>query len=130
MNSKIFLIAHSIIYVFFAVALFFLPDLLWPLYGVQINDQYARFLSQHNSIFLGGIAIIGFLFRDISSGSITAIRLFKGLLWTNVLGFAITLYACINGILVGFGWSDPAFFAFISILCFWQLRKQNVTQHL
>jgi hypothetical protein len=123
MSNKTFLIIHSVIYASFAIALFFLPSLLWPLYGVQLNDQYAHFLSQHNSIFLGGIAIIGFLLRDIETKSITAQKLFNGLMWTNMLGFVITLYACINSIFVGFGWSDPAFFALISIFCFWQMKK-------
>jgi len=29
----------------------------------------------------------------------------------NILGVAITLYAGVTGVFVGFGWSDPAFFA-------------------
>lgn len=123
MSTKVFLTIHSIIYAFFAVALFFLPALLWPMYGVQLNDQYALFLSQHNSIFLGGIAIIGFLFRDIEAESPVANKLLSGLMWTNLLGFVITLYACLNDIFVGFGWSDPAFFALLSLVCFCQLKQ-------
>lgn len=125
MNNKIFLTAHGIIYATFAVTLFFLPDVLWPLYGVEINDQYARFLSQHNSIFLGGIAILAYLFRDIEAGSDSARKLFKGLVYTNILGFLITLYACITSIFVGFGWSDPLFFAILAVLSFWQLKTNT-----
>ena len=123
MSNKTFLTIHSVIYASFAIALFFLPSLLWPLYGVQLNDQYAHFLSQHNSIFLGSIAIIGFLFRDIETQSIASKKLLTGLMWTNILGFVITLYACINGIFIGFGWSDPIFFALLSVLCFLQMKK-------
>ncbi len=79
------------------------------MYGVQINDQYALFLSQHTSIFLGGIAAVSLMLRDVESGN-TAKQLFKALLVTNVLGVAITTYAGITGVFVGFGWSDPAFF--------------------
>ncbi len=76
------------------------------MYGVQINDQYALFLSQHTSIFLGGIAAVSLMLRDVGSGN-TAKQLFKALLVTNVLGVAITTYAGITGVFVGFGWSDP-----------------------
>lgn len=57
-NNRSFLLIHSSIYAIFAIGLFFFPNLLWPNYGVQLNDQYSVFLSQHNSIFLGGIAIL------------------------------------------------------------------------
>ena len=116
MKIKHLLVIHGVIYAFFAIALFFVPDALWPLYGVQVNDQYARFLSQHNSIFLGGVAIIAFFCRNIERPEVV-----KGLLWTNVLGVVVTLYAGVNGVFVGFGWSDPAFFALMAGLCLWQI---------
>ena len=125
MSSKTFLIIHSAIYASFTLALFSAPALVWPIYGLEVNDKYAFFLSQHNSIFLGGIAILGFLFRDIEAGSLMGKKLFLGLMWTNLLGLVITLYACLGGIFVGFGWSDPAFFALLSALCFWQLKKNS-----
>ena len=61
MTPRTFLILHGASYAVFAVALFVVPGLLWPNYGVELNDRYAVFLSQHNSIFLGGIAIIEWL---------------------------------------------------------------------
>ncbi len=125
MRNSALLTLHSSIYAVFAAALFFVPATLWPLYGVELNDKYATFLSQHNRIFLGGIAIRGFLFRDIDENSLVARKLFLGLAWTNVLGFAITLFACLIGVFVGFGWSDPAFFAFLSVVCFLQARKNQ-----
>lgn len=54
MNNKTFLTLHGGIYTAFAIALFFLPHVMWPMYGVEINDQYAYFLSQHTSIFWAG----------------------------------------------------------------------------
>lgn len=124
MKNKTFLTIHSTIYGVFAVALFFMPGLIWPIYGVEVNDQYAYFLSQHNSIFLGGIAVICFLFRDIEESELSR-KLFLGLMLTNILGLMITLYACINTIFVDFGWSDPVFFAMLSILSFIQFKKQS-----
>lgn len=97
--------------------------MMWPMYGIQINDQYALFLSQHTSIFLGGVAAVSLMLRDVESGN-TAKQLFKALLVTNVLGVAITTYAGITGVFVGFGWSDPAFFLLLSVLTFLQLKKQ------
>ncbi|OBY25010.1 hypothetical protein [Leisingera sp. JC1] len=123
MSNRTFLTAHSVIYAFFALALFFAPGLLWPNYGVELNDRYAWFLSQHNSIFLGGIAVISFLFRDAPSGSGEGRKILTGLMWTNLLGLVVTFYAGATGIFTGFGWSDPAFFALLSLLCFLQLRK-------
>lgn len=41
---------------------------------------------------------------------------------TNLLGLAVTFYAGAAGIFTGFGWSDPAFFVLLSILCYRQLR--------
>lgn len=123
MSAKLIFTIHGIIYATFAVVLFFIPDVLWPLYGVSVNDQYAKFLSQHNSIFLGGVAIIAFLFSRAENNSESTKRLVVGLLWTNVLGVAVTLYASLVGIFVGFGWSDPIFFAFMSGLCVWWLAK-------
>ena len=125
MTNRTFLTAHSIIYAFFAFALFFLPGILWPNYGLQINDEYARFLSQHNSIFLGGIAILSFLFRDAASNSDTAVKILTGLMWTNVLGVVITLYACLTGAFSGFGWSDPIFFALLAVLSYVQVKKNR-----
>ncbi|MCG7585930.1 hypothetical protein [Photobacterium sp. OFAV2-7] len=122
MNSKTFLTVHAAIYGVFALALFFVPALMWPMYGVELNDQYALFLSQHNSIFLGGIAAISFLLREIEQG-LMAKKLFKGLLVTNLLGVVITLYACFTGVFVGFGWSDPVFFALLSFLNYAQYKK-------
>lgn len=124
MNNKIFLSLHGIIYAGFAAALFFIPTLMWPMYGVEINDQYAYFLSQHTSIFLGGIAAITWLLRDIQPG-VSAKKLVQGLVVTNMLGAIITLYAGFTGIFVGFGWSDPAFFLSLSALSVLQLRKQS-----
>ncbi len=109
MNNKAFLSMHAAIYGVFALALFFAPALMWPMYGVEVNDQYAYFLSQHNRIFLGGIAAISFLFREIEASELSQ-KLFLGLMVTNLLGLLITLYACFTGVFVGFGWSDPAFF--------------------
>ncbi|KGJ94646.1 hypothetical protein [Colwellia psychrerythraea] len=123
MNNKTFLTVHGGIYVVFALALFFIPSLVWPIYGVELNDQYAYFLSQHTSIFLGGLGAISLLLRDIEQGYI-AKRLFLALFITNSLGVAITLYAGFIGIFTGFGWSDPAFFTALSVLSFYQFKKQ------
>lgn len=125
MNTKTFLTIHSMVYASFAIVLFVMPALLWPMYGVEINDKYAYFLSQHNSIFLGGIAIIAYLFRDIEPNSLMARKLLMALGLTNMLGFFITLYACFNDIFVGFGWSDPIFFAVLAMLNFWQFKKNS-----
>lgn len=125
MTNKTFLAAHGVIYMFFALALFFAPGFLWPNYGLQLNDQYAVFLSQHNSIFLGGIGIISFLFRNAEEGSDSAKKALTGLMWTNVLGCIITLYACLSGIFTGFGWSDPIFFALLAVLSFVQLGRNR-----
>ncbi len=96
---------------------------MWPIYGVQINDQYALFLSQHTSIFLGGIAAVSLMLRNVESGH-TAKQLFKALLITNGLGAVITTYAGIIGVFVGFGWSDPIFFVLLSLITYKQLRVQ------
>ncbi|HIF9294165.1 TPA: hypothetical protein ACX6Q7_002071 [Photobacterium damselae] len=121
MTHRTFLRIHSFIYALFALALFFIPTILWPLYGVQINDRYALFLSQHTSIFLGGIAAICLLLQNITEEGTTK-QLLKALLVTNVLGFVITTYGSLMGILVAFGWSDPAFFLLLSVLAFRQLK--------
>lgn len=124
MNSRTFLTVHGVIYVVFALALFFIPHVIWPMYGVELNDQYAYFLSQHTSIFLAGIGVISLLLRDIETGQV-AKNLFLALLVTNLLGVVITVYAGVKGIFVGFGWSDPAFFTVLSLLSYFQLTKQN-----
>ncbi|HIF9164324.1 TPA: hypothetical protein ACX6SN_003258 [Photobacterium damselae] len=121
MTHRTFLRIHGFIYALFALALFFIPTILWPLYGVQINDRYALFLSQHTSIFLGGIAAICLLLQNITEEGTTK-QLLKALLVTNVLGFVITTYGSLMGILVAFGWSDPAFFLLLSVLVFRQLK--------
>ncbi|HIF9314980.1 TPA: hypothetical protein ACX6Q1_003320 [Photobacterium damselae] len=121
MTHRTFLRIHSFIYALFALALFFIPTILWPLYGVQINDRYALFLSQHTSIFLGGIAAICLLLQNITEEGTTK-QLLKALLVTNILGFVITTYGSLMGILVAFGWSDPAFFLLLSVLAFRQLK--------
>ncbi|GLR06634.1 hypothetical protein GCM10007906_42220 [Vibrio hyugaensis] len=123
MTNRTFLTVHGVIYTLFAFALFFVPTMMWPMYGVQINDQYALFLSQHTSIFLGGIAAVSLMLRDVESGNM-AKQLFKALLVTNLLGVVITTYAGITGVFVGFGWSDPAFFLLLSVLTFLQWKKQ------
>ncbi|MBA5761251.1 hypothetical protein H2O73_02755 [Vibrio sp. 404] len=123
MNNKTFLTVHGAIYTVFAFALFFVPSLMWPMYGVEINDQYAYFLSQHTSIFLGGVAAVSLMMRDIESGQAMT-QIIKALLVTNVLGVVITTYAGVTGIFVGFGWSDPAFFLLLSVITFLQLKKQ------
>ncbi|KIF52853.1 hypothetical protein [Vibrio owensii] len=123
MTNRTFLTVHGVIYTVFAFALFFVPTMMWPMYGVQINDQYALFLSQHTSIFLGGIAAVSLMLRDVESGNM-AKQLFKALLVTNLLGVVITTYAGITGVFVGFGWSDPAFFLLLSVLTFLQWKKQ------
>ncbi|MEX0320080.1 MULTISPECIES: hypothetical protein [unclassified Ruegeria] len=125
MTNRTFLTAHGAVYAFFALALFFIPTVLWPNYGLQLNDRYAVFLSQHNSIFLGGIGIISLLFRDADHGSDTAQRILTGLMWTNILGVVITLYACLTGVFTGFGWSDPIFFALLAVLSFIQIGKNR-----
>ncbi|WP_182025995.1 hypothetical protein [Vibrio rotiferianus] len=124
MTNRTFLTVHGVIYTVFAFALFFVPTMMWPMYGVQINDQYALFLSQHTSIFLGGIAAVSLMLRDVEPSN-TAKQLFKALLVTNLLGVVITTYAGITGVFVGFGWSDPAFFLLLSALTFIQGKKQS-----
>ncbi|TON52041.1 hypothetical protein CGH56_13605, partial [Vibrio parahaemolyticus] len=120
-TNRAFLTVHGVIYTVFAFALFFVPTMMWPMYGVQINDQYALFLSQHTSIFLGGIAAVSLMLRDVEPSN-TAKQLFKALLATNLLGVLITTYAGITGVFVGFGWSDPIFFVSLSLLTYKQLR--------
>lgn len=124
MTNKTFLTIHGGIYTTFAFALFFIPSLMWPVYGVEINDQYAYFLSQHTSIFLGGIAAISLMMRGIESAQAMH-QLLKALLVTNLLGVVITTYAGVTGIFVGFGWSDPAFFAVLSAVTFLQYQKSR-----
>ncbi|MEZ8195619.1 hypothetical protein [Vibrio cortegadensis] len=123
MNNKMFLTVHGAIYTVFAIALFVVPSVMWPMYGLEINDQYAYFLSQHTSIFLGGIGAISLLLRDIEVGKL-ARNLFLALTTLNLLGVAITLYAGIIGIFTGFGWSDPAFFSLLSLFSYLQFKKQ------
>ncbi len=124
MTNRLFLTLHGSIYTVFAFALFFLPTLMWPMYGVEINDKYAYFLSQHTSIFLGGVAAVSLFLRTIEHKE-TMQQLLKALLVTNLLGVVITGYAGFTGIFVGFGWSDPAFFALLSLLSYRQLIKQS-----
>lgn len=124
MSNKTFFTMHGGIYAVFALALFFVPTMMWPMYGVEINDQYAYFLSQHTSIFLGGVAAVSLFLREIEHGE-TVRQLIKALLTTNLLGVAITGYAGVTCIFVGFGWSDPAFFALLSLLSYRQLRQYN-----
>jgi hypothetical protein len=124
MNYKTFLSLHSAIYFVFALVLFFLPTLVWPMYGLEINDKYAYFLSQHTSIFLGGLAAVSIFFRNIKD--IEAIRqLIKALIATNLLGVIVTSYAGITGVFIGFGWSDPVFFAVLTVLGYLQLNKYS-----
>ena len=123
MTNKTFLSVHGIIYFIFAFALFLIPAVVWPMYGVQLNDQYAYFLSQHTSIFLGGIALISWLLREIETGAV-AKKLFLALFLTNILGVTITLYAATTGVFVDFGWSDPIFFTLLSIVSYHQYSKQ------
>lgn len=123
MNNKTFLTVHGVIYTAFAAALFIVPNIMWPMYGVEINDKYAYFLSQHTTIFLGGIAAISLLLRDIEPGY-TAKKLLLALLITNLLGVVITLYAGFTGIFIGLGWSDPAFFTLLSVFSYIQFSKQ------
>lgn len=126
-SNRTFLITHSCIYAIFAIALFFFPYALWPIYGIELHDKYAVFLSQHNSIFLSGIAILGFLFRNVGNKSKEAKRIFTGLMFTNIIGVIITLYAAFTEIFVGFGWSDPAFFTLMALMSYMKLNnnKQN-----
>lgn len=122
MSIRTLLTLHGFIYAAFALSLFFIPDTLWPVYGLSVNDEYSRFLSQHNSIFLGGIAAIALLLRSIEPNSDSARKLVFGMLATNILGVVITLYACLIGVFSGFGWSDPMFFSLMALLCVWCLR--------
>lgn len=122
MNNRAFLTLHGSIYFVFALVLFFLPTQVWPMYGVEINDKYAYFLSQHTSIFLGGLGVVSLLFRNINDGEAVK-QILKALTITNLLGIIITSYAGITGIFVGFGWSDPAFFTVLTVLSYWQLKK-------
>lgn len=107
--------------------LFAIPNVLWPIYGFELNDKYSVFLSQQTSIFLAAIAIIGFMLNEIPEKSELAKKLILSLVHTNIIGVIITLYACFSGIFQGFGWSDPAFFAFLTIMSFlqWQNNKSN-----
>ena len=128
MRSKTFFTLHTIIYASFALALFCIPQQLWPLYGVQIHDGYAQFLSQHTSIFLGGIAIITGLFRSVSD-PYSILQLTKALFLTNLLGCTITSYALINGIFQGMGISDPIFFALLSAISLYQWKQALSLTH-
>lgn len=122
MSNKTFLTIHGYIYSIFALVLFFIPTLIWPMYGVEINDKYANFLSQHTSIFLGGLGAVSFFLRKISDSE-TLRQLLKALISTNLLGVIITVYAGMTGIFTGFGWSDPIFFTALTVLSYLQLRK-------
>lgn len=128
MTNKRFLNIHSSIYAIFALGLFTIPHVLWPIYGLELNDKYSVFLSQHTSIFLAGIAIIGFMLNEIPDKSKLAKKFMLSLVLTNVLGVIITLYACFTDIFHGFGWSDPAFFTFLTIMSFlqWQNNKKQL----
>ncbi|OIN29041.1 hypothetical protein [Vibrio barjaei] len=121
MNFKLFLITHGLIYLLFAIVLFVIPSEIWPLYGVEINDKYSLFLSQHTSIFLGGISAICFLMRNTKDHQ-SKRDLLKSLMITNALGVLITTYASITGIFVKLGWSDPIFFAVLTALAMVQLK--------
>ncbi|WP_417345897.1 hypothetical protein [Ferrimonas sp.] len=122
MTSKQFLTFHSTVYGFFALALLLIPLQLWPLYGLEIADGDALFLSQHNSIFLGGLAALTWLLRDLTQPD-TLKRVLTGILITNLFGVAITLYACVLGVFSGFGWSDPAFFTLLALMSLTQLKR-------
>lgn len=126
---KKFVNVHSTIYLVFAFALFFIPDQLWPMYGLKINDHYARFLSQHTSIFLGGIAAFGFSLNKIQGDKAVYIQVVKSFVVTDLLGFIITLYASVKGIFEGFGWSDPAFFGVLLIASLLKLKKLKTNQY-
>lgn len=114
---------HTVVYFLFALALFFIPDTLWPLYGVEINDQYARFLSQHTSIFLGGISIFGLMLSKLPSEKKLDVQIIKSLVLIDLTGVIITLYGALTGIFTGFGWSDPIFFGIMFLISLNQLFK-------
>ncbi|USD36194.1 MULTISPECIES: hypothetical protein [Ferrimonas] len=123
MSANRVLQLHSLIYGVFAVLLALIPAWLWPQYGLMIDDKYSVFLSQHNSIFLAGIAIIGWQFSRFEPGSSAVLTLLRSLIWTNLIGAAVTLYACLTGLFSGFGWSDPLFFIGVVLWLSWALKR-------
>jgi len=68
------------------------------------------------------------MLNEIPDKSELAKKLMLSLVLTNFVGVTITLYACIGGIFHGFGWSDPAFFASLTIMSFlqWQNNKKQL----
>jgi len=125
LTNSMYLKIHGIIYALFAIGLFFIPVIIWPSYGLELNDDNAIFLSQHTSIFLGGVAMISILLQGVEYKSDIAQKLFLGLTLTNLLGVIITLYACIEGLFSGLGWSDPAFFALMTVLSYLKLKDNK-----
>ena len=69
-------------------------------------------------------ACISFYFRNVQDQEAVT-QLLKALISTNLLGVIITVYAGVTGIFVGFGWSDPIFFAVLTVLSFLQLKKYS-----
>lgn len=126
MTTRTFFIIHSVIYSLFAIGLFATPALMLRMFGVAYNDPFILFLVQDNSVFLAGIAVLGFLFRDVEECSDEARRIITVFLIMAVLGFALTLHAVLTGILAGpMGWSDACSFAVLALLASWQLVQNK-----
>lgn len=122
MTTRTFLIIHSIIYTLFAVGLFATPALMLRMFGVEHDDPFIIFLVQDNSVFLAGIAVLGFLFRDVKECSSEARKIILVFLIMAILGFALTFYTLLNGGLSGpLGWTDACSFAVLIILASLQM---------
>ena len=52
MTNKTLLVIHAVIYEVFAILLFFFPDLMWPLYGVEIKRSIRTiFITAQQHLF-------------------------------------------------------------------------------
>jgi hypothetical protein len=114
MSLKIFLSVKTLISLVFGLGTMFIPELLLPLYDVNLSSQ-GYFFARLLGATLVGLGSICWFTREEDSGRFRE-SIILSLFVTDTLGFIVTLMAQLQGLVNILGWSNVAIWGVLAVL--------------
>lgn len=113
MKFQTLMVLKAVVCLVFGLAILLMPELLYSIYGLQLNPSGTYPAREYGAAMMGVLMITWFARNARESDALRAIIL--GLCVYNAIGFVVTLVAVISGLMNLLGWSVVVLYLFFAV---------------
>lgn len=125
MKLRTVMLLKALICISFGVPMLLIPAKLMALYGLTLDDSGMVMARLYGAALLGNLLLTWFARDDSGSTALNAIVLH--LLIYDGIGFIVTLFATLTGVMSAFGWTAVGIYLFFTVgFGYYEFAKHSV----